>query len=175
MLYRVLSSTIALDLIGGGRRRLEEQLHQALAAIAHRLAVHLEDVAELDIPFGADQPDQREKSDTSSRCAMPVNAMTVSGRLRSAPDFLDVPLLGDDPGELALELDDVSAGAGEHGRQVSSCAARLSQPRHGADRNPLQQNAIHQLTNSPIPQFTNLPEPLIVLPESTPVKLESPS
>src|SRR5256885_2268557 len=48
------------DLIDGGPRRLEEQLREPFTPVAHRLAVHFEDVAEFDPPVCADRPHQKK-------------------------------------------------------------------------------------------------------------------
>jgi hypothetical protein len=47
-----------IGLVRSGGRRRHEELHEPLAAIADRPAVHFEDVAELHPPIGADGADQ---------------------------------------------------------------------------------------------------------------------
>ena len=49
-----------LRLVRRGRGRRNEQLHQPLIAIAHGLAVHIEHVAELHPPAGADRADEEQ-------------------------------------------------------------------------------------------------------------------
>src|SRR5262249_12972877 len=107
-----------IRLVRGRRGRRDEQLDQTLVPIADGSAVDVEDVAELDPAVGADGPHQQE---IRFQLAVPHVRQAGPGGRRSegggGPHILDVFLLGDDAGELSLELDDVPADPLEHGRQ----------------------------------------------------------
>ena len=176
MLYRVLSLTIrstwsAVEAVGSRnsftRRSLRSRTALPSTSNTSRNSTY----------WSAPISLTSRKSDVSSRCAMPVSPPEPERRApRRGPDVLDVVLLGNDPGQLAVELDDVSAGAVEDcgkGLLLPRPARPTTRPRRRQPIAPEGDSQPHQLTNSPIHQL--VPESLIVLPESTPVKLESPS
>ena len=140
-----------LRLVRGRGGRRHEELHQPLVAIADRPAVHFEDVAELHPAIGADRPDQQQiRLQLAVFHALAGPICVVGGNPDDDLHVLDVVFLRDDAGELLLQVEDVGAGAVEHGVERRRWLGRgvRDERRGDASRDDHGAQALHFLTGA---------------------------
>jgi hypothetical protein len=126
-----------LDLLLGGSRGLQEQLREPLGAIAHRLAVHLEHVAELHPAVAGRRAHEQQIGFQIAPLAGRFHREAAGVGAGAAARILTVGLLGDHADKRPLVGGDVVTGLVEGGVHVR-CLWQQRRGKQGDGENPEQ-------------------------------------